>query len=141
MSLLESKNLCPGFVEEAQHRHDLAEVDESFSPDFVDRSGMANPASREGARVLFAMHPDAFSEGPYAVRRQLAVGDRVKTHKTFQKTRLGTFGAMHAQTTGRSVTFDLIDSFTVAGGPITEHWAVSDQLLMMQELGIVPADG
>jgi predicted ester cyclase len=57
----------------------------------------------------------------------------VVTHKACQATHQGAFGGIPA--TGKSVTFDVIDIFTVADGQLTEHWAVADFLSVMQQLG------
>ena len=55
------------------------------------------------------------------------------THKTCRATHQGPLWGIPA--TGKSVTFDVIDIFTVAGGQLTEHWAVADFLSVMQQLG------
>lgn len=136
MSLADNKALVRRFVEEVQCQHNLAALSEFFSPDIVDHSGMSNPPNREGARALFAGLLSAFPDHRFTVHRQLAEGDKVMTYKTFQGTHLGPFHGIPA--TGKSVTFDLIDIFTVVDGKMTEHWVVSDQLRMMQQLGVVP---
>jgi predicted ester cyclase len=137
MSLQENKALVRRFVEEMQNQHDLAALDEFFSPDFVDHGGMANPPNLEGAKSFFVMWFAAFPDQRFTIQRQLAEGDKVMTHKTFQATHLGPFMGIPA--TGKPVTFDLIDIFTVAGGMLTEHWLVADFHSLMQQLGAPPA--
>jgi predicted SnoaL-like aldol condensation-catalyzing enzyme len=136
MSLQKNKALVRRFVEEVQCQHNLAALNEFFSPDFVDFGGMTNPPNREGAGALLSALLDAFPDHHFIIHQQLAEGDKVMTHKTFQGTHLGPFHDIPA--TGKSVTFDLIDIFTVVDGKMTEHWVVSDQLRMMQQLGVVP---
>lgn len=136
MSLQENKAVVRRFVEEVQSQHNLAALDEVLSPDFVDFSGMTNPPTREGSRQFFAMMFAAFPDMRFTIRQQIAEGDKVMTHKTFEGTHQGPFMGIPA--TGNKVAFDVIDIFTVAGGKITEHWTVGDMLRMMQQLGVVP---
>jgi steroid delta-isomerase-like uncharacterized protein len=136
MSLEENKALIRRFVEEVQCQHNLAALDELFSPDFVDHSGMTNPPTLEGSRQFFSMMFAAFPDMRFVIRQQIAEGDKVLTHKTLQGTQLGPFMGIPA--TGKAVAVDVMDIFTVAGGKITEHWTVGDMLGMMQQLGVVP---
>jgi steroid delta-isomerase-like uncharacterized protein len=136
MSLQENKALVRRFVEEVQNQHNLAALDELFSPDFVDHSGMTNPPTLEGSHQFFAMMFAAFPNMRFTIRQQIAEGDKVLTHKILHATQLGPFMGIPA--TGKEVTVDVMDIFTVAGGKITGHWTVGDMLGMMQQLGVVP---
>jgi steroid delta-isomerase-like uncharacterized protein len=135
-ALEENKALIRRFVEEVQCQHNLAALDELFSPDFVDHSGMTNPPTLEGSRQFFSMMFAAFPDMRFVIRQQIAEGDKVLTHKTLQATQLGPFMGIPA--TGKSVAVDVMDIFTVVDGKITEHWTVGDMLRMMQQLGVVP---
>ncbi len=139
MSLQENKALVRRFVEEVQNQHNLDALDELFSPDFVDHGGMTNPPNLEGTKGFFTVLFAAFPDIRFTIRQQLAEGDKVMTHKTFQGTHQGQFMGIPA--TGKQVAFDLIDIFTLADGKITEHWVVADQLSLMQQLGAVPTPG
>lgn len=136
MSLQENKALVRRFVEEVQSQHNPAALDELFSPDFVDRSGMTNPPTLEGSRQFFTMMFAGFPDMRFTIRQQIAEGDKVMTHKTFEGTHQGPF--MGIPPTGNKVEFDVIDIFTIAGNRIIEHWTVGDMLRMMQQLGVVP---
>ena len=136
MSLQENKAVVRRFVEEVQCQHNLAALDELFSSDFVDHSGMSNPPTLEGSRRLFTMMFAAFPDMSFVIRQQIAEGDKVLTHKTLHATQLGLFMGIPA--TGKAVAVDVMDILTVAGGKITEHWTVGEMLRMMQQLGVVP---
>jgi steroid delta-isomerase-like uncharacterized protein len=137
MSLQENKDLIRRFVEEVQCQHNLALVDELFSPDYVDHTGIADPPDREGARMAFVRLLEAFPDHRFIVHQQLAEGDKVVTHKTFHGTHLGPWHGMPA--TGKAVSFELIDIFTIHDGQIAGHWAVVDMLDMMQKIGVMTA--
>jgi steroid delta-isomerase-like uncharacterized protein len=131
-----NKALVCRFVEEVQNRHNLAALDELFSPDLIDHSGLANPGL-EGTRAFFTMMFLAFPDMRFTIQQQMAEGDRVMTHKRFHGTHLGPFMGIPA--TGKEVAFDNIDIMAVRDGKIVEHWAVADMLSLMQQLGVVPA--
>ena len=101
MSLEQNKALVRRFVEEVQCQHNLAALDELFSPDFVDHSGMTNPPTLEGSRQFFSMMFAAFPDMRFVIRQQIAEGDKVLTHKTLQATQLGPFMGIPA--TGKAV--------------------------------------
>ena len=94
---------------------------------------------KEGTKGFFTVLFAAFPDVRFTIRQQLAEGDKVMTHKTFQGTHQGPFMGIPA--TGKQVAFDVIDIFTVANGKLTEHWAVADLLSLMQHLGAVPTPG
>ena len=137
MSLEENKAVVRRFVEEVQCRHNLAAVDELFSPHMIDYSGASDPPTRDGARQLFAIMFVAFPNLRVTIRQQVAEGDKVATYKTFQGTHAGPFMGIPA--TGKLVSFDVIDIVTVRDGQMTEHWMVGDMLGVMQQLTAVPA--
>ncbi len=134
MSLQENKALVRRFVEEMQNQHNLAMLDVLFSPDFIDRSGASDPPTLDGARQFFTMMFAAFPDMHFTIRQQIAEGDKVLTHKTFHGTHLGPLMGIPA--TGKEVTVEAMDIFTVTDGKLTEHWTVSDMLGMMQQLGV-----
>ncbi len=49
----------------------------------------------------------------------------------------GDFMGMKA--TGKSATWDAVHIARVRDGKVAEHWAVQDQLGMLQRLGLAPA--
>jgi predicted ester cyclase len=40
--------------------------------------------------------------------------------------------------TGKQIALEIIDILRLANGKVVEHWAVRDQMGMMQQLGLVP---
>ena len=136
MSPQDNKSLILRFVEEVQNQHKLELLEELVSPDYVDHSGRATPPNREGMKNFFELVFTAFPDARFEVHQQLSDGDKVMTHKTFHGTHNGPFMGMPP--TGKAVTFDVMDVFTVAAGKIAEHWAVADEMGLMQQLGAVP---
>ena len=136
MSTVENKAIVRRFVDEVQNRHDLGALDELFSPDFVDHSGISPSPGLEGTKQFFTMFFTAFPDIQATIHDQIAEGSKVVTRKTFHGTHQGEF--MGIPPTGKRVAIDVIDIFRISDGKITAHWAVADMLGLMQQLGVVP---
>ena len=133
MSLEGNKALVRRFVEEVQNQHNLDAINELFSPNFVDHSGMTSPPYVEGTRALFAETFAAFPDFYIEIHQQLAEGDQVMTRKTLHGTHRGPFMGIPA--TGKEVAVTFVDIFTVINGKITEHWTEGAALGILQQLG------
>jgi steroid delta-isomerase-like uncharacterized protein len=139
MSLQENKALVLRFVEEVENQHNLAAIDELFSSDFVDHSAMTDPPGIEGVKKFFSMMFAAFPDMHFTIHQQLAEGAQVATHKTFHGTQRGEFMGIPA--TGKQVSIEVMDIYTIQEGKMTDHWSVGDWLGMLQQLGVesIPA--
>jgi predicted ester cyclase len=116
---------------------DLDALDEIFHPDYVDHSPMGEihglPAFKEFVRGWL----DAFPDGRFEISNVIVEGDLAAWQARFTGTNQGPLMGMPP--TGKSVDvlglhMGRIDS---EGRPV-EHWTGNDQLLMMQQLGLVP---
>lgn len=140
MSTEENKALVRRFVDEVQSAGNTDAIDEICSPEFVNHSAPPGvPSNREGVKQLTAMFRQAFPDSYFIVEDMMAEGDKVATRKTFHGTHQGEF--MGIPPTGQQVSMELIDIVRIADGRVVEHWAVGDNLGMMQQLGIVPRPG
>lgn len=134
MSLEENKALVRRFIEEVQNQHNLAAIEELFSPNFVDHSSMAAPPYLEGTKELFIITFAAFPDFRMEIHQQLAEGDQVMTRKTLHGTHLGPFMGIPA--TGKKIAVTFVDIFTVINGKITEHWTGDVTLSILHQLGV-----
>ncbi len=137
MSLQENKALVRRYVEEVQSQHNLAAIDELFSPAFINHNNEGDPPGTEGVKRFFTMLFAAFPDARFTIHLQLAEGDRVMTYKTLHGTHLGYF--MGIPPTGKQVSLNGMDVFRVVHGKLAEHWSVTDLLELMQQPGVVPA--
>lgn len=138
MSAEENKELVRRFVEEVQSGRDVGAIDRFISPNFVNYTDIPGlPNNREGGKQFHAILFAAFPDLQATIHSQVAEGDKVVTHKSFHATHQGEF--MGVAPTGNKIAFEVIDILTVAGGMITEHWVVGDQLGLMQQLGAIPS--
>ena len=136
----ENKALVRRFVDEVQSAGNTDAIDEICSSEFVNHSASPGvPSNREGVKRLTAMFRQAFPDSYFTIEDMMAEGDKVATRKTFHGTHQGEF--MGIPPTGQQVSMGLIDIVRIAEGRVVEHWAVGDNLGMMQQLGIVPRLG
>ena len=72
-----------------------------------------------------------------SVEDMIAEGDKVVTRSLFRGTHRGDFQRMPAS--GKQIAVEVIDILRLENGKIVERWGQSDQLGMMQQLGMAPA--
>ena len=79
----------------------------------------------------------AFPDLHYTVDDVVAEGDKVVQRVTGSGTMHGPLFGMPA--TGRSASWSEIHVSRFDGGKVVEHWSVTDQLGMLQQLGLTAA--
>ena len=79
----------------------------------------------------------AFPDLHVTVDEMLSDGDKVVIRSTMKGTHKGTF--MNIPATGKPISVEGIDIVRISYGRAVEHWGVTDNLTMMQQLGLVPA--
>jgi predicted ester cyclase len=116
-------------------------IDEIFAEDYVEHvpPPPGIPANREGLRMFLGAILAAFPDFRYEIVGQYQDGDMHIGHIRATGTMTGDFAGMPAS--GKSATWEEIHTARMAGGQIREHWAVIDQLGMLQQLGFVPPPG
>lgn len=115
---------------------DPAGVTAIVAPDCVfDTPGM--PATVEGMLQMLPAFHAAFPDLRMAVGEMIAEGDKVAYRLTVTGTHTGEFMGIPA--TGKRITFTETHIDQIANGKIIRHEGDTDQLGMLQQLGVVPA--
>jgi len=136
----ENKALVRRELEEVWNKHNLDAIDEIYAPDFVDHSAPPGmPNDRAGAKARVGAFLGAFPDFKTTIDILVAEGDLVVNRSTSTGTHTGELGGIPA--TGKRITVTSIAIVRVAGGKIAEVWFESDQMGLMQQLGVVPAPG
>ena len=134
----ENKALVRRQTEEVFNKHNPDAVDEIYAPDFVNHSAPPGmPNDRAGLKALVGMNLGAFPDLKVTSDFQLAEGDKVVMRWTATGTHTGELMGIPA--TGKPVKMTGIAIVRFADGKIAELWMESDQMGMMQQLGVVPA--
>lgn len=113
-------------------------IDEVMAPDYFNHAAVAeHQRGIEGAKHIARWMMAAFPDARFAIQDIIAEGDRVAVRVIFSGTHEGEF--MGVPPSGRRVSVEHVHWFRVADGKVAEHWAVRDDLGMMQQLGVVPS--
>ncbi len=116
---------------------DESALEELLAPDFVDHDALPGQTpDLEGHRQILAAFRAAFPDLSVTTEDVVAEGEKVVSRWTARGTHRGTL--MGIEPTGNEVTIGGIDVLRVAGGRIAERWSRTNDLEMMQQLGVVP---
>ena len=136
----ENKAKMRRLIDEGFNQGNLGVVDELIAPDAVDHNlppGIGPGA--EGLKQLITMFRTAFPNMHLATEDVIAEGDKVVARSTIRGTHKGEF--MGIAPTGKQVTISGIDIVRSEGGKMVEHWGLTDDMGMMQQLGVIPEQG
>lgn len=113
-------------------------IDELFADDYVEHVPLPPgvPGGREGVKAFVSAVRAAFGDFRYEVVMQHQDGDIHIGLVRASGTMTGDFMGMPA--TDKSATWEEVHIGRFENGKLAEHWAVRDQLKMLQDLGLAP---
>jgi steroid delta-isomerase-like uncharacterized protein len=112
-------------------------IDELCAEGFVDHEEVPGlPPTREGLKLFVEGTRAAFPDLHVEVDDIFESGDKVVARARFQGTHRGEF--LGIAPTGRRIDVPLIDIIRIENGRAAEHWGISDQMTLMQQLGAIP---
>jgi predicted ester cyclase len=126
MSTENNKELVRRFFDERWNHGNLDVYDELLAPS-LDIAG-----AKEWARSMYA----DLGNIQLTILDLLAEGDQVAVHWRFAATHQGNYLGIAA--TGKHVTFQGIALLRIVDGKIVEDQAYSDNLSILQQLGVAP---
>ena|SRR5437870_10945315 len=138
MSVEENKAIVRRFIHDGVIGGDLSVIDELFSADCVNHAAV--PAARigvDGVKRVVGFSRAAMPDQRWTNELIVAEGDMVVIHGVREATWQATTFRGIATPTGRPVAVELVHLFRLVGGKIVEHWAVRDDLALMQQLGTI----
>ena len=117
----------------SQGRAEVA--DEIIAPGAVDHEmqGAGGPAALKEALAMFR---GAFPDLKMTMDDAIAEGNQVAARFTMTGTHKGEFQGIPP--TGKSVKIGGIDIVRFEGDKAVEHWGYTDQVGLMQQLGVMP---
>jgi predicted ester cyclase len=133
-----NKALVAEFIDALFSRGELEAVDRYLAPGFVNHDPFPGfAADREGMRQTAQVFRQAFPDWRSQLEALIAEGDLVAERFTARGIHQGEI--MGVGPTGRQVTLAGINIFRVQDGQVVERWGRTDDLGLLQQLGIVPA--
>jgi len=116
-------------------RFELAE--QLYAKDFVNHGLHRDISLEEDQKALKGWH-DAFPDLSILPEKLIADGDLVAVYWIARGTNTGTGNGLSA--TGKKGELSGITIWRIVDGKIKEEWSAFDQLSMMQQLGLLPAN-
>ncbi len=140
MSAEENKAQLQRVYEQVFNQGNLDQIEEFFSADFVDHEapppGMEGLEGIEVLRQFVKVSRDAFPDLQFTAEDMIVEGGKVAARYTMRGTHQGEF--LGVAPTGNQIEVTGIDIVRFEGGKMVEHWANSDELGLMQQLGAIP---
>lgn len=119
-------------------RGELDRIEEFVTPDFVNHEAWpGEDPGYEGFRLRMQRLHEAFSELRLDLHEVVAGGDLVAYRATLSGVHTGPLLGMAP--TGRRFSARHMHMLRLRDLRASEHWAVRDDLSMLQQLGIIPA--
>lgn len=133
----DNKTIARRLYDDVLNRGDLAAADELIAPDAVDHeAGPDGPPALETMKGFVTALRTGFPDLRVAVEDVIAEGDLVACRTTMTGTHTG--GFMGMPSTGRAVSVPGVDFMRFRDGKVVEHWGITDQLSLLQQLGLMP---
>ena len=138
MSVEDNKALTRRFYTEIINQGNLDLLDEVVAEDFIEHEAFPGlPTSGpEAPRAALGMFLAAFPDLQFTPQDMIAEGDKVVTRFTMSGTHKGEF--MGIPPTNKSFEVQAMDIIEIHDGKATEHWGMTDQGAIMEQLGIAP---
>jgi steroid delta-isomerase-like uncharacterized protein len=117
---------------------DFNRLNELITADWVDHDAPpGTPLGIAGMKQLLPPFLEAFPGLHFEIGQQIAEGDKVVTQWTFHGTQQAPLFGIPAS--GKTVEMGGMSMIRVENGKIKEAWVRRDDMGMMQQLGVIPA--
>ncbi len=133
----ENKGLVRRYIEEVWNQHNLDAIDDLVSPEYLNHAASTAEYQRGGARHAVEWLLSVFPDHRFEVEDAVADGETVAVRGTCSGTHEGEL--MGIEPTGKRFAAQQSHWFRVVDGKLAEHWAVRDDLGMMQQLEVMPS--
>jgi steroid delta-isomerase-like uncharacterized protein len=135
----QNADLARVFYDEVMSKGDLDRLPELCAEDIVDHEAPPEmPQGIEGVRAFVGMFREGFPDLKATVEDAFEAGDRVAVRVKFTGTHEGEF--MGVPPSGNRIEIDTIDIVRIADGKAVEHWGVTDNMALMQQIGAIPQE-
>ena len=139
MTIEENKALVRRLINEIWNNlATLPGIDEVIAPDFVFNYAFPGMTpNRDTYKQVMKVYAQGFPDWHTTIDDLFAEGDKVAVRSTNTVTHTGEF--MGFPPTGKQATATMISIFRIQDSTIVEEWSVTNQLQIMQQLGLIPS--
>jgi len=136
MTPQENKAIIRRYIE-TWNRGDLDGVFAFWSPDIVHHTRFASHGYDDTRRIVTEFTSN-FEWMRFQLEDMVAEGDRVVTRMTWRAKH--DRGYLAGAPTSKEITCAVLGIARLKDGKIIEHWGVTDELHMMQQMGLLPEE-
>jgi predicted ester cyclase len=137
MATEENKALLRRFIE-LWNTGNVTAADEFVNTGLADHTLLPGlPPGLAGFKLMVSGFRAAFPNLRISIDDLIAQGDKAAARVTFRGTQHGEFQGIPP--TGKSFTMGAIGILRFKNGEVVEHWATLDQLGLLTQLGVAPA--
>ena len=138
-SVEELKDTARRTWEEIFPRCDVEALATTIAVDTVDHGARpGEPQGLEGATNTMLWLGRVFSDQRWEIHQVIGEGDTVVLHATHHGRHTGDLMGIAA--TNRDVAYRYVHIVRFRDGKIAEHWGVRDDMTLMRQLGVLPAN-
>jgi len=131
------KDLVRRFYDEVMNEGDLDRIAELCTEDMVDHEAPpGTPEGIEGVKLFIGMFRSGFPDIHVELVSAVEEGDMVAARCRVTGTHEGEF--MGVPPSHSKIDIEWIDMIRLEGDKCAEHWGVSDNLALMQQIGAMP---
>ncbi len=139
MSTEDNKALARRANKEGLNQKNLAIIDELCATNFVFHNGSITIQGLDAYKQFLSMFFTAFPDANFTIDEMIAEGDTVMIRRTVRGTHNGDLMVIPA--TGKQITMTEMALLRVTNGKFVEGWSNSDDLGLLQQLGVIPRLG
>ena len=132
----DSKDLIRRYIE-TWNRGDIEALADFWSRDMVHHTRTKKQGYEEVKKIV-ADFAKAFPDLQFRLDDIVCEGDRVATRMSANATHLGSY--MGLPPTGKKISCSVMGVARVVGDKIAEHWGVTDELMIMAQIGMLPQE-
>ena len=130
-------------VEDAWDQNRLEDLDQYFAEDF-DNSASGTPglpAGLAGAKMAHQGVMQSFPDRTVEILNIVSEGDLVFVRMRVSGTNQGGFPAFNVPANGNPFAIESWSLYRLRDGKVVEHWGLNDALVLLMQLGALPAPG
>jgi steroid delta-isomerase-like uncharacterized protein len=137
--MAEGVQLIQAFYDEMLGKGNLDRIDEFVTDDVVDHEeGLpGQPEGKDGVIFFVNAMRGAFSDLKATIGPSVESGDMASAQVKITGRHTGEF--MGVPATDKSFEIEAMDIIRIEDGKCAEHWGVTDNMALMQQIGAVPA--
>ncbi len=139
MTVEANKDTVRGFLDDVMGKGNLGVIDDLCTPDVINHSAV--PERRhgvDGMKAVIGFSRAAQPDQHWSFQRLIAEDDYVVVHGVREGTWQGEGFRGLPTPQGQRIAIELVHIFRLQDAKIVEHWAVRDDLGLMQQLGVLP---